>query len=36
MVDTPYGLIPVDLVRQVLRGLDVVAVLVFLQLLLPA
>jgi hypothetical protein len=35
-VDTPFGLIPVDLLRQVLRGLDVVAVLALVQLLLPA
>ncbi|GIH13482.1 DUF6297 family protein [Rugosimonospora africana] len=36
MVDTPFGLVPVDLLRQVLRGLDVVAVLVFIELFLPA
>jgi hypothetical protein len=36
VVDTPFGLVPVGMLRQVLRGLDVVAVLVFLQLLLPA
>lgn len=34
VVDSPFGMIPVDLVRQILRGPDLVAVLVVLQLTL--
>jgi hypothetical protein len=34
VVETPFGLIPVDLLRQLTRGLDVVAVLVIAQNLL--
>ena len=34
VVDSPFGMIPVDLVRQVLRGPDLVAVLVVIQLTL--
>jgi hypothetical protein len=33
-VETPFGLIPVDLLRQLTRGLDVLAVLVIAQTLL--
>ncbi|MEV4728119.1 hypothetical protein, partial [Micromonospora humida] len=33
MVNTPFAMVPVDLVRQVLRGPDLVAVLVVVQLL---
>ncbi|MEV0940915.1 DUF6297 family protein [Micromonospora wenchangensis] len=33
MVSTPFAMVPVDLVRQVLRGPDLVAVLVVVQLL---
>jgi hypothetical protein len=34
VVETPFGLIPVDLLRQLTRGLDVLAVLVIAQTLL--
>ncbi|MFC0004563.1 DUF6297 family protein [Micromonospora siamensis] len=34
IVDTPFAMIPVDLVRRVVRGPDLVAVLVLVQLLL--
>jgi hypothetical protein len=34
IVDTPFGMIPVDLLRQLLRGPDVLAVLVIAQILL--
>jgi hypothetical protein len=33
-VETPFGLIPVDLLRQLTRGLDVLAVVVIAQMLL--
>ena len=33
-LDTPFGLIPVDLLAQVMRGPDVVAAMVFFQLML--
>jgi hypothetical protein len=33
-VDTPFGLIPVDLIRQVIRGLDVLAVVIVIWSLL--
>ncbi|GAA5182384.1 hypothetical protein GCM10023322_19260 [Rugosimonospora acidiphila] len=35
MVDTPFGLVPTDLLRQILRGLDVVAVLTLVAWLWP-
>jgi hypothetical protein len=33
-LDTPFGLIPVDLLAQVMRGPDVVAAMVLFQLML--
>jgi hypothetical protein len=33
-IETPFGLIPVDLLRQVTRGLDVLAVVIVVQTLL--
>jgi hypothetical protein len=34
VADTPFGMIPVDLIRQVLRGPEIVAALVFVEWLL--
>jgi hypothetical protein len=33
-IDTPFGLIPIDLLRQLTRGFDVLAVAIIIQSLL--